>query len=215
MAIRAVAFDLDGLMFNTEDVFDLAGTEFLRRRGMEMTDVIRDGMIGRRPPEAFAHLKKHTGIDGPMEELLAETWGLFNTMLDEHLRPMPFLFDLLDHLDRLGLPKAVATSSPRSHLEGLLSRFDLLPRFTAALTMEDVERGKPDPDIYLKTAARLGVAPSEMLVLEDSGAGTQAGAAAGAVVVAVPHRYSAKHDFGPAAHIASGLGDPWIIERLG
>ena len=129
--IRAVAFDLDGLMFNTEDVFDLAGDALLRRRGLRMTDEIRRGMLGRRPPEAFAHLIKMTGITEPVEQLRIESKELFMNLLDAHLKPMPALFELLDHLEGLGIPKGVATSSPRAYMEHLLGRFDLLPRFVA------------------------------------------------------------------------------------
>ena len=214
MPIRAVVFDLDGLMFNTEDVFDLAGHELLRRRGLAMTDAIRDGMLGRRPPEAFKHLMAMTGIDEPVERLQAESREIFFGLLDRHLQPMPALFELLGHLEQRGLPKGVATSSPRAYMEDLLTRYRLLPRFALTLTAEDVARGKPEPDIYLKAAQSLGVRPAEMLVLEDSEAGTRAAAAAGAVIVSVPHRHTARHDFSTASHVASSLGDPLIYRLL-
>ena len=213
MTIKAVVFDLDGLMFNTEDVFDLAGNELLKRRGLRMTDEIRDGMLGRRPPEAFAHLVRVTGLKESIESLRAESKEIFTRFLEVHLQPMPSLFDLLGRLERRGVPKAVATSSPRAYMENILSRYDLLPRFAATLTAEDVERGKPAPDIYLKAAELLGVRTCEMLVLEDSEAGTRAAAAAGAMIVSVPHRHTARHDFSTASHVASSLGDP-LIHRL-
>jgi HAD superfamily hydrolase (TIGR01509 family) len=214
MPIRAVAFDLDGLMFNTEDIFDIAGGELLRRRGLAMTDEIRDGMLGRRPTEAIGHLLATTGLQETPESLIRESWGIFQGLLDAHLKPMPALFELLDHLEGIGLPKAVATSSPRSYMEGLLSRFRLLPRFRLTMTAEDVTRGKPHPDIYLKTAERLGVAPAELMVLEDSEAGTRAAAAAGAVIVSVPHRHTARHDFSSATLVATSLADPAIYRLL-
>jgi HAD superfamily hydrolase (TIGR01509 family) len=213
MTIRAVVFDLDGLMFNTEDVFDLAGNELLRRRGLAMTDEIRNGMLGRRPPEAFRHLLDVTGLDEPIERLRDESREIFRSLLDGHLQPMPALFELLELLERIGLPKGVATSSPRHYMEELLSRYRLLPRFAMTLTAEDVARGKPEPDVYLKAAEVLGVAAGEMLVFEDSGAGVASAAAAGAFVVAVPNRHTARHDFSGARHVAEGLGDP-LIGRL-
>ena len=214
MTVKAVVFDLDGLMFNTEDVFDLAGDELLRRRGLRMTDAIRDGMLGRRPPEAFAHLLKMTGLREPVDALQAESREIFHAFLEIHLQPMPALFELLDHLEKRGLPKGVATSSPRRYMEGILTRYQLLPRFAMTLTAEDVERGKPAPDVYLKAAATLGVSTSDMMVLEDSEAGTRAAAAAGALIVSVPHRHTAKHDFSTASHVASSLGDPLIYRLL-
>jgi HAD superfamily hydrolase (TIGR01509 family) len=214
MPIKAVVFDLDGLMFNTEDVFDIAGREFMRRRGLEMTDRVRDGMIGRRGPEALRHLVDATGLREPVEAIGAELRAIFMGLLDAHLAPMPALFDLLSHLEALKLPKGVATSSSRSYMEGILGRYALLPRFALTLTAEDVERGKPAPDIYLKAASTLGVSTSEMLVLEDSEAGTRAAAAAGAVIVSVPHRHTARHDFSTARHVAASLGDPLIYRLL-
>lgn len=215
MPIQAVVFDLDGLMFNTEDVFDLSGSELLRRRGLTMTDRIRDAMLGRRADEAFRNLLDLTGLDEPIEVLQKEAMQIFFGLLDQHLQPMPGLFDLLNELERRPLPKGVATSSPRFYLEDLLGRFDLLPRFPTTLTAEDVTRGKPAPEIYLKAAERLGVPPAEMLVLEDSEAGTRAAAAAGAVTVSVPHRHTAQHDFSAASHIAQSLADPLIYQLLG
>lgn len=214
MPIQAVVFDLDGLMFNTEDVFDLAGDELLRRRGLRMTDEIRNQMLGRRPHEAFRNLLDLTGMRESIEDLITESWGIFSALLDEHLQPMPGLFELLAHLEARTLPKGVATSSPRAYMEGILGRFDLLPRFPLTLTSEDVERGKPQPDIYLKAADRLGISPGEMLVLEDSEAGTKAASAAGAVIISVPHRHTAKHDFSTATHVAESLADPVIYSVL-
>jgi len=214
MPIRAVVFDLDGLMFNTEDVFHVAGDAFMRRRGLEMTDRVRDGMIGRRGPEALRHLVETTGLREPVEAIGAELREIFMDLLDAHLRPMPALFELLAHIEERKLPKGVATSSSRRYMENILGRYQLLPRFAMTLTAEDVVRGKPEPDIYLKAAETLGVSTSEMLVLEDSEAGTRAAAAAGAVIVSVPHRHTARHDFSTARHVASSLGDPLIFRLL-
>ncbi len=213
MTIQAAVFDCDGLMFNTEDVFELSLRDFLGRRGLELSDAIRDGMIGRRPPEALRHLMDTAKLREPLDAVQAELRKSFMDLLDAHLKPMPALFDLLGHLEARGLPKGVATSSPRRHLEHLLARYALGERFHALLTAEDVVRGKPAPDVYLKAAERLGVAPSSMLVFEDSEAGTRAAAAAGATVVSVPHRHTARHDFSAAAHVATSLGDP-VIYRL-
>lgn len=206
VSIKAVVFDMDGLMLNTEDVFELAGQELLVRRGKQMTDRIRRRMIGRRPAEAFAALTELTGITEPVEHLMHETREIFAEFAKVHLACMPGLFDLLDAIEDRQLLLAVATSSPRDHMESLLSQFDLLKRFHTTLTSEDVIRGKPDPEIYLSAAERLNVEPSSMLVLEDSEAGTRAAAAAGAFVVAVPNRHTAFGDFSKASMRINSLG---------
>lgn len=213
-SIRAVVFDLDGLMFNTEDVFFLAGTELLRRRGFEMTRELMTAMLGRRPQEGFRILIDRLALKETIDDLIGESTGIFYGLLDRHLAPMPGLHGFVDLVESLGLPKGVATSSRRAYLEDLLGRFDLRSRFPLTLTAEDVTNGKPDPEIYLLAAERLGVAPHEMLVLEDSEAGTRAGVAAGAVVVSIPHSHTAHHAFDGAAFIANGLHDERIAAML-
>jgi len=212
--IRAVVFDLDGLMFNTEEIFDRTGIELMRRRGGEMTSELRSQMMGRRPHEAFAIMIETMNLDDSVEYLMAESEEIFVNGLETHLAPMPGLYEVLEQIDRRAIPKAVATSSPRDYMEGILGRFDLLQRFTLTLTAEDVTHGKPHPEIYLQAAQRLQITPAEMLVFEDSQAGTQAAAAAGSVVVSVPHEHSRSHDFTSATHIAESLHDPYVLEMI-
>jgi HAD superfamily hydrolase (TIGR01509 family) len=213
--IRAVVFDLDGLMFNTEDVFNHAGRLLLQRRGRELTHDLLSQMMGRRAPEAFAILVETHGLDETVPDLLDEATDIFRGLLETRLAPMPGLFELLERIEQRGLPKGVATSSHRAYLEDILGRFELLPRFRFTLTAEDVVHGKPHPEIYLEAARRSGVAPHEMLVLEDSHLGTRAAAAAGAVVVSVPHEHSRSHDFSVATHIVDRLDAPLVLDLLG
>jgi HAD superfamily hydrolase (TIGR01509 family) len=213
--IRAVCFDLDGLMFNTEHVFFEAGGELLRRRGKEMTIDVMNVLIGRRPMESFKALVDYLQLTETPEALLEESRQIFHAMLATRLAPMPGLFDLLDRIEARGLPKAVATSSPRYYLNDVLGQFDLLRRFAITLTSEDVTHGKPNPEIYLKAAELLAVEPAEMLVMEDSAAGTAAAVAAGAHVVSIPHEFTAGHDFAGAKHIAGSLADPYLHGLLG
>lgn len=212
-SIRAVAFDLDGLMFNTEHVFSKAGHELLRRRGLSLTPECMQGMLGRRPHEAFRFMCDLLEIDEPVEALLAESQVIFDELLPSILQPMPGLHELLDLLESRDIPKAVATSSPRPYLLNILGRFELADRFAFFLTAEDVTEGKPHPEIYQTAISQFGVAPNEMLVLEDSEAGTRAGAAAGAAVVSVPHEFSISQDFRVATHIAEHLMDK-VIQAL-
>jgi HAD superfamily hydrolase (TIGR01509 family) len=213
-SIRAVCFDLDGLMFNTEHVFFDAGSVLLRRRGLEMTVEVMNVLIGRRPQESFQALVKFLKLDESPEALRAESKVIYDALLAHRLAPMPGLLDLLSQIEARNLPKGVATSSPRRYLNEVLGRFELLPRFAITLTAEDVVLGKPNPEIYLKAATALGVQPDEMLVLEDSHAGTKAAVAAGAHVVSIPHEFTAAHDFSGARHIAKSLQDPYLLKLL-
>ena len=213
--IKAVVFDLDGLMINTEEIYCLTGTEQLRRRGKTATRELFDRMMGRRPREAFQVMIEMMDLTESFEELLEESVVIFGDLLDEHLRPMPGLFELLERIESRALPKGVATSSRRNYLEQMLARFELMDRFHTTLTAEDVTHGKPHPEIYLKAAERLQIETCEMLVLEDSQAGTQSAAAAGAYVISVPHEHSRSHDFSQARAIANRLDDAVVLDVLG
>jgi HAD superfamily hydrolase (TIGR01509 family) len=213
-AIKAVVFDFDGLMFNTEEIFNLSGRELLRRRGLEMTPELLALMMGRRADEAFPLMIAALGLTESAAELRAEERAIFQGLLWTHVAPMPGLFELLSHLESRALPKGVATSSRRPYIESVLRKFELGERFDLLLTSEDVVEGKPHPEIYLTAASRLGVRPGEMLVLEDSENGTRSAAAAGAVAVSIPHEHSRHHDFSTATLIAERLDDPQILHLL-
>ena len=212
--IRAVCFDLDGLMFNTEEVFYVSAEVLLRRRDREMSRGAMDAMLGRRPLESFRGLCDFLDLHEEPADLLAESRVIFHQMLDDHLRPMPGLFELLDLTEANQIPKAVATSSTQDYLEDIFGRFSLMSRFPIRLTAESVIHGKPHPEIYLKAAEQLGVHPENMLVLEDSETGSRAAAAAGAFIVSVPHEHTASHDFSRSKYVAQSLADPFITQLL-
>ena len=204
--LLAVAFDLDGTMFNTEQVFQASGLALLRRRGLEPHPQLWSSMMGRRAEEAFQAMITLCGLKETIPELKLESETLFNELLDDILQPMPGLLHLLDRIEARGLPMAVATSSSRRYLTNMLTRFDLQDRFAFTLTAEDVTHGKPHPEIYEAAARNHRVAPAEMLVLEDSEAGTRSAAAAGAYIISIPHEHSRRHDFSVAKHVAEPPG---------
>ncbi|MEQ8787606.1 MAG: HAD family phosphatase [Pirellulaceae bacterium] len=215
VANRAVVFDLDGLMFNTEDLYDQTGSEVLRRRGRQFTNELRQQMMGRPGRDALRIMIEMHGLEDTVEQLQRESESVFNGLLDSHLAPMPGLLELLERLEAVGRPKAIATSSGREVVHRMLRQFDFPRRFEFVLTSEDVARGKPHPEVFLTAARRLGVEPGELLVLEDSENGCRAAVASGAVTVAVPSEHSRHHGFEGAALVADGLADPRIAELLG
>lgn len=215
LKLRAVVFDLDGLMFNTEDLYQHVGTEILRRRGKVFDGKLLDAMMGRQQRVALGIMIEWHGLTDTVEALAAENDEIFVTILDKRLAQMPGLADLLTALEAADIPKAIATSSGRRFATNVLSRFMLEPRFEFLLTGEDVVDGKPNPEIYLTAARRLGVEPREMMVLEDSQNGCRAAVAAGAYAVAVPSGHSLTHNFDGAAFQASSLADPRIYQALG
>ncbi len=213
--LRAVVFDMDGLMFNSEDVYTLAGIELLRRRGREFTADLKDAMMGIPPRESFEIMIQHHGLPESWDVLARESNEIFLALLPEHLTLMPGLLELLDALEKAGIAKAIATSSGRRLTAACLGPFDLTRRFQFVLTSEDITHGKPHPEVYLTAAKRFGVLPSQMLVLEDSQNGCRAAAAAGARVVAVPGEHSRRHDFSVASLVIDSLDDRRLYDLLG
>jgi HAD superfamily hydrolase (TIGR01509 family) len=216
MPIRAVVFDLDGLMFDTEALFAKVAGDMLAARGKRLTPEILEAMIGRRAVDAGAAFKALTGLDEPAEDLIAESRVRFNAEVDAAVHPTPGLFVLLDHLRARGLPLAVATSSRRAYAERLLRGHELLDRFAFVLASEDVVHGKPDPEIYHKAVARFGpgTPAASVLVLEDSGPGLAAARGAGTFTVGVPHEHSPADRLRDADLIVPRLDDPALLALL-
>ena len=213
--LRVVAFDLDGLMFNTEELYTEVGGQLLERRGKSITRELLDQMMGRPSPVALQIMIDWHELDATVSELEQETQVLFEKLLETRLEPLPGLLALLSSLESAGVPKAIATSSRRVFVDRVLDLQSMHERFDFILTCEDIVRGKPDPEIYHKVAQRFGVPAQQMLVLEDSENGCRSAVAAGAFVVAVPGVHTARHQYPGAAIIADTLQDRRIYQALG
>ena len=211
---QAVAFDMDGLMFNTEDLYDEVGDTLLLRHGQRFTRELKLEMMGRTGREALAIMKQRCNLPQTVDELLIEVKQIFSKLLPGRIEMMPGLSELLFFLEQNKIPKCVATSSHRQFATEALGSFDLEPRFEFLLTAEDVKNGKPAPDVYLKAAEQLGVKPAELLVLEDSEIGSRAAAAAGAFTIAVPTSHSVDGDYSHVNYVADSLNDPMIQQVL-
>ncbi len=215
MTLRAVAFDMDGLMFNSEDVYTEVGKELMRRRGFEFTKGLKDAMMGLPPKASFKAMIAWYSLPESWDVLYEESEEIFLSLMDGALWPMPGLLELLDSLEQNQVPKAIATSSSLRLTDAVLSSKQIRSRVDFVLTCEDITHGKPDPEIYLMAAERFGIPAAEMMVLEDSNAGSRAAAAAGAFIVSVPNSHTSDHDFSMANFVAESLADPRIYESLG
>ena len=212
--IKAVTFDLDGLLVNTEELYQDVGGELLRRRGKDFDTDLLDAMMGRPQRIALQVMIDWHGLNATVETLAAETKEIFRDILRKRLQPMPGAAVLVAQVQESGRPCGVATSSGPEFAHDVLTRVGLRDHIGFVLTAADVRQGKPNPEIYQLAASRAGVAPEQMLVFEDSAAGCAAAVAAGAVVVAVPGGHSRRHAF-PGAHcIADSLADPRIAKLI-
>lgn len=212
-AITAVAFDLDGLMVNTEELYTEVGGVLLARRGKQVTRELLDNMMGRQSSVALQVMIDWHDLDTTVQQLEQETDEIFLGLLEERLAPMPGLLQLLEKLEKNNVPKAVTTSSRRLFVDRVLELVGIEDRFKFFLTAEAIVNGKPAPEIYQKAAQRFQVETKQLLVLEDSEIGCRASIAAGAYTVAVPSEHSRNHNFSGVDLIATSLTDP-AIDRI-
>ena len=214
MPIRAVIFDMDGLMIDSERVYWQAGREIAARRGKTVLDATLGRMMGRSPIDSITVFAVDTGIPEEPAALLEERDARVSEILRAGATPMPGLFEALDRLHgkyRL----AIATSAKRYMVDTIDASVHFLRYFEAVQTSEGVVHGKPHPEIYLKAMARLGVSPRECVVLEDSSNGARAGKAYGAYAIAVPSEHTREQDFSFVDYVATDLTDATDrIERV-
>ena len=186
----ALIFDMDGLLVDSEPLSEIAMDRFLARRMLDNDHDLMEQLLGRRLPEAITIVKAWFELDGDLPALTAEYADTRLEVLREGMPVMPGAHEIIAWAREAGLPCALATSSLRSHADVSLAAAGLTGQFAAEATGNEVEHGKPAPDLFLLAAERLEVAPARCLVLEDAPAGVQAAKAAGMQVVWVPNDYS-------------------------
>ncbi len=212
--VLGVALDMDGLLFETESLYGIVGDRVLQQRGRRFCRELQQRMMGRVGVAAIQQMIDFHGLSDDPHELLAQCDAIYHELLADGPEPMPGLDRLIETLVASGIPFGVATSSRRTFATRILEPQPWFDSLTFLLTGDDVKNGKPHPEMYLSAADRLGICPTKMLVLEDSGNGSAAGVAAGAIVIAVPSEHTRAHAFENVHAIAHSLLDPVIREML-
>ena len=212
---RGVVFDMDGVIFDTERLYWEAEREMLGRRGLAFTDALAAKIMGLPGLAAMELLVEQLDLPDAPQALYDEALALFLAKLPAQLRFMPGFEDLLGAVERAGLPRAVATSTARDLAGTMLRQLAVFDRFAFVLTRDDVARGKPDPEVYVLAAARLGLLPAETVAIEDSFNGVTAAVAAGCRTFALRHDCNRMFAFpAPAVEIAD-FADPRLRAALG
>lgn len=204
--VEAVVFDMDGLLFDTErtlyEVMVRVGPDF----GVEMTLDLFQSLIGLPIGASSAILKERYGTDFPLQDFLNAVGQGSREINEAGVVLKDGVIELLDRLDALGIPAAIATSSGPANVARNLGQHGLEARFKAIVARGDYDHGKPAPDPFLKAAERLGVEPQACLALEDSHNGVRAAYAAGMMTVMVPDMLVVTDEMrGLALHIADTL----------
>jgi HAD superfamily hydrolase (TIGR01509 family) len=184
--IQAVVFDMDGLLVDSETMFRDAMMHVANAHGRELPMSVFLRMVGMPGDQSRAVSVAHFGPDFPIDAFNEAVWDYARQRHEAGVALKPGVTEILDHLDALDLPCAVATSSSHAVVEAQLGRKGLLPRFRTVVAAGDYARGKPHPDPFLTAAQRLGVDAAGCAALEDSHNGVRAAHAAGMMTVMVP-----------------------------
>ena len=185
--IEAVLFDMDGLMFDTERMYQKAWLQAGRQMGVPMEPEIVDRLRGRNREGCARVCREAFGEDFDFDAMRTACRALMARWIEEDGLPVkPGLYELLTELERRGIPAVLATSTTRDSAWGHLQRAKVDRYFLGAVCGDEVSHSKPDPEVFLKAAALAGRDPARCMVLEDSPAGVRAGAAADCFTVMVP-----------------------------
>ncbi len=213
--IRAILFDLDGLMVDSEPHSLASWEAVLNERGVTLDQLTIDSILGLRIDATARTLIDRYHLPDTVPELSDAKTEYQITHLAGKVPPMPGLLELLDEIDRRRLQKAIASSGIRRYVEAVLRVNGLLDRFGVIITGDQVAHGKPAPDVFLAAASALNVEPRHCLVLEDAPAGVQAAKAAGMLCIAVPDHGVAQLDLTQADRIVTSLHDvPALLPLL-
>jgi HAD superfamily hydrolase (TIGR01509 family) len=184
--IRAVIFDMDGTLLDTESAHRQAFAQTGEAIGWPMSDDLLLSMVGIHRDENERMLAELLGPDFPLAHFYAESDALFEAAVDAGIALRPGAQLLLDHLAQAGIPIALATSTAAPYAQQRLEKSGLLPYFDVIVTRSDVDQPKPHPEPYLLAARLLGVDPAHCVAVEDSYAGVRSATAAGIATVMVP-----------------------------
>ena len=184
--IQAVVFDLDGVLIQSEEVWDEVREGFVRERGGRYDAEIQRAMMGMSSGEWSRYLHETAGVPDDPAAINAE---VVRRMLDAYGAHLPLIDGAVEAVERLAreFTLAVASSSNRPLIDAVLDVSGLAKHFAATVSSEEVARGKPAPDVYLEAARRLDVEPQRCAAVEDSHGGIRSAKAAAMRVVAIPN----------------------------
>jgi HAD superfamily hydrolase (TIGR01509 family) len=183
---EAVVFDLDGVLIQSEEVWDTVRERFTREQGGRYDAEIQRAMMGMSSTEWSRFLHETAGIPHSPQQI---NDAVVRLMLEAYAEHLPLIDGAIDAVQRLSgtFPLGLASSSNRQLIDAVLAAAGLEQSFAATVSSEEVARGKPAPDVYLEAARRLGVEPTSCAAVEDSHGGIRSAKAAGMRVIAIPN----------------------------
>ncbi|USD67352.1 HAD family phosphatase [Vibrio sp. SCSIO 43136] len=210
--LKAVLFDMDGLIFDTESIYKLSWQHAAAEQNLNLTDTFYQQFIGVKDAECEQMLAQHFHPNIDMAKFTAERDRHFHQQRQQGIALKPGFTQLLNAIKAKGLATAIITSSKRDDVEHNFANTPYLSQFDLLITAEDVEHGKPAPDGYLLACKHLGLPADHCLVLEDSNNGVKAGHAAGCHVIMVPDLLPPLPEIGHKTTVCDSLKD--VIDWL-
>jgi beta-phosphoglucomutase family hydrolase len=186
MEIKAVLFDMDGVICHTNPYHSEAFRIFFEKRNIRTTEEdFVDHLYGKSNSYIFKHFLKEEYRNNDFAQLEDEKEMLFRQLYRSKIEPLPGLMKMLDWIKERKIKSGLATSAPKANMQMIMEKLDLYNYMGSHLASEDILHHKPDPEIYLKTADILDVKPRDCLVFEDSFSGVTAARSAGMQVIGV------------------------------
>jgi HAD superfamily hydrolase (TIGR01509 family) len=193
--IKAVIFDMDGVMIASEPLWEKTERILLGKRNIDYNPIYRDKIVGLNQNDSGKLLKETFNLPETVQELINERLEILLELYEKELELVPGLTELLKELKENSFLLALASSSPYIAINFVLDKFYLRDFFSVVVSGESVELGKPNPDIYLYTAKKLGVEPNECVVIEDSINGVKSAKEAGMLCIAIPDKRLNQKEF--------------------
>jgi HAD superfamily hydrolase (TIGR01509 family) len=215
-SIEAVVFDLDGVLVQSEELWDAARRELAQEHGIEWPDDATDAMMGMSSREWSKYVHEEIGVPDPPEEINRK---VLEWVEERYRTDLPWIPGAQEAVRRLGarFPLGLATSSNREIIDLVVEVGGFEELFEVTVSSEEVERGKPAPDVYLEVTNRMGVDPTRSVAIEDSTNGLLAAAAAGMRVIAIPNdaHPPAEKGLDAADLVLDSIEDlePGVVER--
>lgn len=214
-SIKAVIFDMDGLMIDSEPLIFQAYKEVFGKYSRQLSEKeYNQRYIGVSEADESKDMVVRFNLSISAEDLVLAKRSRYNQLLNDHLVAQPGLIELLTSLHQNGYKTAIGSSANLKNIKKVVDKLNISSLIGAYASAEEVKKGKPAPDVYLLAAKKLGVNPAECLVLEDAPKGVQAGKSAGMQVFAIPSKETKDQDFSQADKVLNSLSEVFELISL-
>ncbi|WP_160687896.1 HAD family hydrolase [Clostridium sp. C2-6-12] len=204
--MKAVIFDMDGVIIDSEPIHFEVDMKTMKDFGCSISKEELNKYVGTTNEYMFTDIKNKYKLDKSAEEIINYRCELVKRkVIESDLEPIEGIKNLLINLKDKNIPAAIASSSPRDFIEVVVSKFGIENYFSCILSGEEVENGKPAPDIYVETAKKLGILPEECVVIEDSKNGVLAAKKAGMKCIGFKNANSGNQDLSNADFIVNSI----------